>query len=198
MWLLKATTVVLVKTVWLALSLVNVAAAQTVNIRLTTSSGAGVTVTPGSQESVELRFTNLGPSDSPRVVAVSTYYPESLVSVTLVGPTPPCSLEFDSLSGPFGEAFYAAIVVVGPMPAGSTATCTVAFTSDTRTPRIFEFAFRAQGASPGVIESDPSDNTVIFPLILGPVRSVPALGGIALVLLALGLCVIARGNFRWD
>ena len=197
MWLLKTTTVVVVRTVWLALSVISAAEAQTVNIRLTTPSTSGVTVTPGSQATVELRFTNLGPADSLGVYAVSTYYPNSLLFVSLIGPTPPCSLHYDSASGPMGENFYAAIVEAGPLAAGSTVSCTVAFSSDVRVSRIFQFAFGAQGISPGVAESDQSDNAIFFPLILGPVRGVPALGPLGLMLLALSLCVVARRHFRW-
>ena len=197
MWM-KAAAVVLARILWLALSLISAAGAQSINIRLTTPSTAGVTVTPGSQASVELRFTNLGPADSLGVYAVSTYYPNSLFFVGLIGPSPPCSIHYDSLSGPFGETFFAAIVEAGPLAAGSTVSCTIAFSSDLRASRIFQFAFGAEGGSPGVTESDRSDNAIFFPLILGPVRGVPALGLSGLMLLIFGLCVIARRHFRWS
>ncbi len=141
---------------------------------------------------LEVTLTNHGPTNAIGVVAVTSFFPSERLSIFAVPSTSPCQLSFDSATGPQGQTFFAAILQSGPLPAMGSVTCAVGVRPGVVAGGSLDLSITANGTSPGIVETNPSNNSVLIPLQLSAPAPVPALSWIAGLTLAFLLLLSGR------
>jgi hypothetical protein len=194
-WIVRSVLLVLSLT---SLSRVVCAQSNSVSdLALTATIVPGTRLLPGSKGRITFAIHNNGPDAALVTGVVSSSYlfgPGQQFYLFDVAETAPCRLDFDDFAPMPGQPVILVALLFddGPVPSGTTVTCTVGIGAWPDATGTTELRCRAGHGSLGLTDPRPGNDTVNFLLSFDP-ESIPTLGlGGMTMLVALALWLAIR------